>query len=194
MSRPILLLASRLDIKTDTSASQLVSIWARASVPRHACNIACICIFAGKCNHTHTSVRKPAAVDTQVSNAFYAALGDSILRSLRLSPTPCTLSPLHQAQISLGLQPRKFSTCLVPEFKHRLVVVLDKQPPLVNGKLAHDLCLPHVIIPLVGPENGGMDHGPPSACYPSQPCSSAPHTNCIAVRLGHFTFSFIIPP
>ena len=113
-------------------------------------------------------MHKPAAVNAQVSNAFYAALGDSILRSLGFSPAPCTLSPLHQAQISLGLQPRKVAMCLVPEFKHRLVVSLHEQPPLMNGKLAHDLCLPHVLIPagsklLVGPEKGGMGHGPPGA-------------------------------
>ena len=73
---------------------------------------------------------------------------------------------------------------VLPEFKHRLVVDLDEQPPFVNSKLTHDLCLPHVIIPagsklLVGPENGGMGHGPPSACDLSQPCSGAPHTDCI---------------
>ena len=142
--------------------------------------------ISGKCNHKHASVHKPAAVNAQVSNAFYAALGDSILRSLGFSPAPCTLSPLHRAQISLGLQPRKVAISLVPEFKHRLVVSLREQPPLMNGKLAHDLCLPHVLIPagsklLVGPEKGGMGHGPPGAGYPSQPysSSSAPHTNCI---------------
>ena len=141
--------------------------------------------ISGKCNHKHASVHKPAAINAQVSSAFYAALGDSILRSLGFSPAPCTLSPLHQAQISLGLQPRKIALSLVPEFKHRLVVSLCEQPPLINGKLVHDLCLPHVLIPagsklLVGPEKGGMGHGPPGAGYPSQPYSSSsvPRTNC----------------
>ena len=98
--------------------------------------------ISGKCNHKHASVHKPAAINAQVSSAFYAALGDSILRSLGFSPAPCTLSPLHQAQISLGLQPRKIALSLVPEFKHRLIVSLCEQPPLINGKLVHDLCLP----------------------------------------------------
>ena len=117
-----------------------------------------------------------------------SAITFSILRFLGFSPAPCTPSSLQRAQISSGLQPRKLTTCPVPEFKHRLVVDLDKPPPLMHGKLTHDLCLPHVIIPsgsklLIGPENGGMSHGPPSACpvqpCPAQPCASAPFTNCI---------------
>ena len=143
--------------------------------------------ITGKCNHVHKSVRKPVALNPQVLNAFYAALGDAILRTLGFSPTPCALSPLHQAQISLGLQPRKFSACLVPEFQHRLVVDLHEQPPLQEGKLALDLCLPHVTIPagsklLVGPDNGGMGQG-----FPSRASGTA-------VRLGHFIFPFILPP
>ena len=139
----------------------------------------------GKCNHVHASVHKPAAVKATTLQAFYKAVSGSILGYLGFSPDSCSLSTLHQAQISLGLQPRKFPLALVPEFKYRVVVHLASMPSLLDGKLCHDLCLPHMVIPagsklLAGPENGGMGRCPTSASQPAsscQPFSCVPHTS-----------------
>ena len=141
--------------------------------------------IAGKCSHVHASVHKPTAVKATTLHAFYEAVGSSILGFLGFSPHPCALSTLHQAQISLGMQPRKFPLALVPEFKYRVVVNLASVPSLLDGKLSHDLCLPHMVIPagsklLAGPEKRGMGQCPTIALQPSsgaQPSSCAPHTS-----------------